>query len=174
MVTGFLAILAQARLRVAVAARHRRAISEPELSDRKRPVRARMGLRLALGLWLGTIGDPGASQAAKLASADYTAKIHRRDVVVQFYQLERIRGPFRFYVATAGVPEAPGCGDCESTGIDARWVVPSDQVYQRWTGKYVETRFPQSAVGGLSRFYFTAVTVTPGEEHLAAAGECPR
>ena len=95
-------------------------------------------------------------------------------VYVAFYDLTKIYGPLKFYVSDDAVPTATTCATCPE-GTAPEWVVPSSLVYQSWPqgGRYLEARFPLSAVGNRDYFYFTAVSVVPYEERFLASGVVP-
>src|SRR5437762_12857595 len=100
----------------------------------------------------------------------YSAWIHGDQAEFKFDDLAKIHGPFKFWVRADVVPGA-GCADCPA-GPEASYVVPPDQVEQRWPpgAKTVLASFPISAIGGLQHFYFMATTVTADREFYLDSG----
>jgi len=111
-----------------------------------------------------------ATVSATTASNSY---VKDNQVHVRFYDLSKIYGPLKFYVSANNFPGA-GCSTCPD-GTTAEYVVPPDMVYQSWPqgGKYLEVRFPTSAVGNLQQFYYTAVTCLATEDRFLGTGAVP-
>lgn len=87
----------------------------------------------------------------------YNAWIEDSDVYFNFYELEKVYGPFKIYVE------------------EGNYVVPPESIYQSYPqgGKYAQIKFPLSLVGNQTVFNFKAVTVTAEEEKFLVAGIFP-
>lgn len=86
--------------------------------------------------------DAPVSEFIDAAQSDgYRASVRHGIATIRFTDnLDRIHGPFKFYVG--------------------EFTVEPTQVYQKWTNnQWVEASFPISAVGGQEQFDFIAVTI---------------
>jgi len=114
--------------------------------------------------------------ATTTPTTGYTSWTKNGEAHIRFYDLKNIRGPFKFYVASTGCPQA-GCPSCPNAStIAPEHVVAPDKVYQKWqpAGHYVEAIFPLSLVGNCQYFYFTAVTCTAEADVYLTEGAVPQ
>ena len=93
------------------------------------------------------------------------------EIHIRFYDLSKIHGAVKVYVASTSYPGA-GCNTCPSGGT-AEYCVPPEMVYQTWPqgGKYLEVIFPASCVGGMESFCYTAVSCLATEERFIETGQ---